>query len=235
MSDLSYFHEQEYTLGVDSALAVSATQRADFVGLLHARRTLRLNPLGGRSCVAIGEIAGVGHVVARQYMRGGLLRLLVEALHLRIGKTRAEHEYQMLQKAREIGINVPDPIGYALRGGVLYEAWLFTREIADTKSMVELAFSEDERLPALIDALLAQVVLLIRSRILHVDLHPGNVLVDPAGKVYLLDFDKAVPFDGSLNDLRDRYLCRWRRAVIKHQLPDILAELVSHGLRVSFE
>jgi 3-deoxy-D-manno-octulosonic acid kinase len=235
MSDLTFYNEGPYRLGAAADIPLDDEQRRAFVELLKAGQRLKLNPLGGRNCIAVGEVPGVGSVVARQYMRGGFLRFVIEALYFRFGKTRGEREFGVLHQARSVGVNVPDPLGFAVRGGLFYEAWLFTREIPETKSIVEYAFEHEDGLPQLIDALLAQVVLLIRNRIFHVDLHPGNVLADRAGKVYLLDFDKAVHFRGTLNDLRDRYLCRWRRAVIKHQLPDVLAELMSHGLRINFE
>lgn len=57
----------------------------------------------------------------------------------------------------------------------------------------------------------------------------GNVLVYPEQSVYLIDFDKARHFKGSASDLRKAYICRWRRAVIKHGLPEVLSEYVSAG------
>jgi aminoglycoside phosphotransferase (APT) family kinase protein len=106
--------------------------------------------------------------------------------------------------------------------------------------------------------------MLILNGIKHVDLHPGNVLVDGTGQVFLLDFDKAFfilndensPFLLSLKEqahapdsqnmlssreimrevlflrrLRDFYLRRWRRAVIKHGLPDYVSETMCLRLR----
>jgi hypothetical protein len=49
--------------------------------------------------------------------------------------------------------------------------------------------------------------------------------------VHVVDFDNARPFDGSERDLRDQYLRRWRRAVIKHNLPETLSELMAMELR----
>jgi 3-deoxy-D-manno-octulosonic acid kinase len=80
-----------------------------------------------------------------------------------------------------------------------------------------------------------QVVLLINQQILHVDLHPGNVLVDADGKVFLLDFDKAQKVAGKRNKLRDYYLCRWRRAVIKYNLPEVLSEMFALTLLRNFD
>ena len=61
------------------------------------------------------------------------------------------------------------------------------------------------------------------------------MLVDHEDQVYLVDFDKAKRFSGPLNELRDHYLCRWRRAVIKHELPETLSEMMSADLRQNFD
>jgi predicted unusual protein kinase regulating ubiquinone biosynthesis (AarF/ABC1/UbiB family) len=65
---------------------------------------------------------------------------------------------------------------------------------------------------------------LAENRILHVDLHPGNILVDTRPQVYIIDFDKAVTTAYHSSKLRQRYIRRWRRAVIKHELPLFLHE-----------
>ena len=60
--------------------------------------------------------------------------------------------------------------------------------------------------------------------ILHPDLHPGNVLVDPDGQTWFIDFDKAVTYSGRRLRLVARYRQRWQRAVRKHSLsPDLAA------------
>ena len=74
-------------------------------------------------------------------------------------------------------------------------------------------------------AVIKQVSILIKNKILHVDLHPGNVIVGNQNQVYLLDFDKASIFPGEKNALRSRYLRRWNRAIQKHGLPEILSEI----------
>jgi 3-deoxy-D-manno-octulosonic acid kinase len=75
-----------------------------------------------------------------------------------------------------------------------------------------------------------QVSILIKNSILHVDLHPGNVIVDNQDRVYILDFDKGDIFSGNINKLKSRYLSRWNRAIQKHQLPEMLIELMCSAL-----
>jgi 3-deoxy-D-manno-octulosonic acid kinase len=81
------------------------------------------------------------------------------------------------------------------------------------------------------DQVVRSVRRLIEARICHVDLHPGNVLVDGDGRIYLIDFDKAFRFTGSDRELRDWYISRWRRAITKHGLPEVLGDALSTGLR----
>ena len=74
-----------------------------------------------------------------------------------------------------------------------------------------------------------------QNQILHVDLHLGNVLVDSNSRVYLIDFDKARYSIQNKDKLRDKYLRRWRRAVIKHRLPEKLSDLMHSCLRENYD
>jgi len=78
-------------------------------------------------------------------------------------------------------------------------------------------------------AVSSQVSALIEHGILHVDLHPGNVLVNPEGRLFLIDFDKARLYKNS-RGLKDKYLRRWRRAVDKHDLPPFLYYKLEEGI-----
>jgi len=80
------------------------------------------------------------------------------------------------------------------------------------------------------ESVIGQISLLIQNDILHVDLHPGNIVVDGADQIFLVDFDKGQIHPGSKEKLRNRYLTRWQRAVTKHRLPDILTEMLQAGL-----
>ena len=75
-----------------------------------------------------------------------------------------------------------------------------------------------------------QISALIKNNILHVDLHPGNVIIDNQNSAYILDFDKGDIFSGNKYKLKSRYLSRWNRAIQKHQLPEMLIELMCSGL-----
>lgn len=187
--------------------------------------------LGGRASVHYIEVAGLGKIVIKSYSRGGVLGYLVRKLYLRLGPIRSQREFEILEQVRSCGVNAPEPLLYVYKGNLFYRTWLITREVEDKQTLVELALSDEDRARDTIHSLLEQIVKLIKNRIFHIDLHPGNVLVDKSGSTFLVDFDKAIRFKGPPDQLRDLYLFRWRRAVIKHGLPQFLSELVSLGLR----
>lgn len=189
------------------------------------------NVLGGRGIVYGGGIEGLGDVVLKGYLRGGWLKLLVADRHLRIGAGRSRHEFEILETVRTLGVNAPEPLVFIEKGGLLYNAWLVTREIAEAKSLIDIAKRDGARGLRLLESLSHQMGTLIQNRIYHVDLHPGNAVVSKDDAVFIVDFDKAIQYIGSRNELRDRYLRRWRRAVIKHGLPELLSEGVCLNLR----
>jgi tRNA A-37 threonylcarbamoyl transferase component Bud32 len=168
-------------------------------------------------------------VVIKEYRRGGLLRFMRRRHYIRIGPTRPEREFRNLRAARDAGLNVPEPVLSVSRGMLFYRGWLVTRFVAG-RSLVDVVSSGTDGIPDMLDDLTRQVGLLIERRLAHVDLHPGNVLVDAAGRLYLLDFDRVFAFDEPAEELRRRYEVRWRRAVEKHELPAILADRFSEGL-----
>ena len=189
-------------------------------------------PLGGRREVVELDLAGiVGPVVLKYYARGGILSNFVKETYLRTGKTRGRREFDLLREFRGRGGNAPEPVAFAHAGRLLYRGWLVTRKIPDARSLADLALSDEAAALRLMAGVCRQVDLLIESRILHVDLHPGNVLVDAAGTVHIIDFDKGRRFRLGTRLLRRRYLSRWRRAVTKYGLPESLTERLASGLR----
>ena len=75
---------------------------------------------------------------------------------------------------------------------------------------------------------------MLDAGVYHPDLHPGNVMIDPQGQAWLIDFDKAVLF--SEPELGDRCIAlgmRWRRSVRKHGLSESFCESFDRGLKGS--
>ena len=186
--------------------------------------------LGGRRSVFIDKVDKIGFVAVKYYHRGGLVRPFIKKRYLKLGKTRCQTEYEILQKVRSIGINAPEPIAFAYRGCLFYQGWLVTREIKHHHTLAELSLLNEKRARFAMKKVIEQVSTLIKNSILHVDLHPGNVIVDNQDRVYILDFDKGVIFPGNINILKNRYIRRWNRAIKKHKLPEMLIELMYTGL-----
>ena len=186
--------------------------------------------LGGRATIIPTQLKGVGPVVIKQYRRGGLVRYFFKHRYLKLCRTRAQHEFELLDRVGALGINVPQPIAYAHHGRLFYRAWLVTRQIRQSVTLARLSLNDERKAGIVMESVIAQISSLIRNDILHVDLHPGNVVIDTAEKVYLLDFDKGSVYHGKRQKLRNRYLTRWQRAVAKHQLPDILSQSLRTGL-----
>jgi 3-deoxy-D-manno-octulosonic acid kinase len=175
------------------------------------------------------QVAGIGPVIVKYYTRRGLLKFFIRRTYL--GRSRAEQEMKALLKVRRLGVNAPLPLAAATLGRLFRRAQLVSSEIVGKRSLPELKNCGHLEIREALEKLVEQIELLVKAKILHIDLHPENVLIDPEGKVYLIDFDKAREFKGSRRQLRMKYLNRWRRAVIKHGLPDIFSEIVALGMR----
>lgn len=191
--------------------------------------------LGGRGFHTSVTIDGIGPVVIKHYKRGGLFRHLVKQTYVKWGKTRCQVEYEQLQNAGKMGVSVSEPVAFAYCGEIFYRGWLITREIKHHKSLADLSKKDEKRMLLAMEMLIDNVATLIRNRLFHVDLHPGNVLADTDNHIYIVDFDKARRFCGSRNTLRDKYIRRWKRAVQKHQLPEMLHALMEQGLNKDFD
>lgn len=191
--------------------------------------------LSGRSAMLGGSIDGVGEVVMKTYRRGGFLRFFLGHLHMRLAQSRSRKEFKMLERVRELGVNAPEPVAYIEYGEFWYKAWLVTKRIPGAETLIDIAYQDESRAIALGKEVARQIGKLIKHGVYHIDLHPGNIVVSKDCEVFIVDFDKAYNFSGGLNDLRDRYLRRWRRAVLKHGLPEVLSEAISLELRNNYE
>jgi 3-deoxy-D-manno-octulosonic acid kinase len=181
--------------------------------------------LGGRAPVINTVINGLGPVVIKQFKRGGLIRFIIKNRYMKYGKTRGQLELELMQKLRQLGIRTPEPIAYAYRGFPLYTAWLITREIEEACTLAELCGQDIERVNRIMKRVFEQIDRLVECRCMHVDLHPGNILVDQNDNIYLIDFDKGYFSSANSDKLYDDYYKRWQRSIVKHHLPRILDEM----------
>ncbi len=200
-------------------------QRDQLITCFYREPTPPGSGLEGRSRMPTCELADVGPVVVKIYIRGGLMGRCNRHRYLRWGPTRSEQEFGWLQQVRQLGIHAPEPVAAVHRGGLFYRCWLVTRRVSGALPLTQFSRRHPEGLASAMAACGRQIARLVQNRILHPDLHPGNVLVDPRGKTWIIDFDKAAVYRGRRPNLADRYRRRWRRAVRKHDLPPELAAL----------
>lgn len=188
--------------------------------------------LAGRAMLEQIDIHGIGSCLIKAYRRGGFIGKLFGFKHYRSSseKSRAQLEFEALEYVHSIGIFAPRPVAAIATPGRYYRSWLVMEEIQGGTPIEDIAQHEPARLPAIFHSFLSQLDILVANSYLHTDLHPGNVIVTSDNKVWLLDFDKSVTFCGTERELRRKYLSRWRRAVLKHSLPDTLIEFFSQGL-----
>ena len=191
--------------------------------------------LGGRTSVLISEIDEIGSVAVKYYHRGGFIRHFIKKRYLKCGKTRCQIEYEILNKVLHLGINVPEPIVYAYRGIPFYKAWLVTRAVKQHQTLALLSLKDAVKAFSLMEKVVDHVSVLIQNKILHVDLHPGNVLVDQSFRIFLIDFDKAHFSCLNKDKLIDKYINRWQRAIVKHELPEMLWKIMRTELRKAVE
>ena len=218
-----------YHFGLSTALSDQQLER--FVKLFNTLGNRVDSVLGGRTSVKMVRIPGLGPMVVKYYVRGGLIQHFIKRSYLRWGKTRCQIEYEILNKVRHLGIGAPEPVAFAFEGRLFYRCWLITKEIKQHQSLAQLSLSDPDLALSLISQVASQVCTLIQNKIRHVDLHPGNVLVDAKSNIFLIDFDKAYLTRLNTHKLRTKYSDRWKRAVIKHRLPERLWKTLTTELQ----
>lgn len=136
--------------------------------------------------------AGIEEWVLRTYRRGGLIARLSEQRYVWTGlqRTRAFRELRLTAELFDQGLPVPRPVAAGVnRYGFTYEGALITVRIPGARALAELlVFGEAD------DALLQRVGRTVRRfhdvGLDHVDLNARNLLIDPQGKVWLIDLDR---------------------------------------------
>jgi len=182
--------------------------------------------LSGRGRVKSIHIPEAGNVIIKEYKRGGMISFFNKKTYVDFrGKIRSEKEFEMLLMAKKAGVDVPLPLAYVSRGNLFYRAWLITKKINKCQNFAEIAVQNRKRAMKILPEISDSIKKLIKHRIYHVDLHPGNVLIDADDKNYIIDFDKALNFMGSKKKLSRLYRKRWARAVLKYDLPDFMSNL----------
>nr|WP_253944269.1 3-deoxy-D-manno-octulosonic acid kinase [Pseudogemmobacter hezensis] len=131
-------------------------------------------------------------LVWRHFWRGGLVGRVNRDLYLRrpAAQSRAMEEFMLLDWMREQGLPVPRPIMARYQpAGLFYRADLITERIPQSRTLAEVL--RDAPLSAAVWGQIGQVIAQMHvAGVDHTDLNCRNILLDEAGKVWLIDFDK---------------------------------------------
>lgn len=207
---------------IGSKIKLKKADKQGLVSCFEQRITRNHGTLEGRAEIATIHLGDIGPVVVKRYTRGGVIRVFNSSTYLKIFQYRCKEEFTLLVLLRQLGIRVPRPIAFAYHGKLLYKAWLISQEIKNARTLAELSRSEPDRVEELMPTLIDQLDMLIDNRIYHVDFHPGNVIVNDQGQLFIIDFDRARTNFRNKTKLHHKYVKRWERAVLKHNLPATL-------------
>ena len=215
MTDIQSF--QSYHIG--SEIKLTHYQNRQLVECFEKPILTAEGVLGGRAAISKIQLKDIGPAVVKSYTRGGVIRHFNRQTYVKFSRYRCQSEYELLLFLNQLGISVPQPIAFGYQGNIFYHAWLITHEILNSCTLAEFSKTNPERIRPIMNELTRQLDILIENQIHHVDLHPGNVLVDNQDNLYIIDFDKARTTPQNRQKLKKKYLHRWQRAVLKYQLP----------------
>ncbi|MCK5100542.1 MAG: hypothetical protein KAR45_20700 [Desulfobacteraceae bacterium] len=219
-----YTKHKSYKFGSQSDL--SQVVLDNLISLFNSQKNKKPDSiLAGRNSIIKTNISEFGSIIIKQYARGGLIAHFNKDKYLYSKKSRSELEYNALINAKKAEVNVPQPIAHVSKGFPFYQAWLITKEIENAKNFAELCRDKENKAIDLLPEICANIDKLIENSIHHIDLHPGNIIIDNADKPFILDFDKACSFTGPKEKLAEKYKQRWQRAIKKHKLSDNLLNL----------
>lgn len=158
---------------------------------------------------------GDERAVLRHYYRGGLVAKLSKDSFFWTGaeRSRAFAEFRLLEWMVLQGLPVPVPLGAKVqRSGLLYRCDLITRTLPHTQTLADRIAVDV--LPAEVWAELGRVVRSMHALgVWHADLNAKNILIDDAGAVSLIDFDRCRRREGDA--WQQDNLLRLRRSLDK--------------------
>ena len=154
--------------------------------------------------------------VLRHYRRGGKIASWLDDRYIWSGleNTRAFREWRLLVKLVEQRLPVPYPFAArVVRNGFFYRADLVTREICNAHTLAQLlmrsplSFEQWRKIGRIIRRF-------HEAGVFHADLNAHNILIDPVGEVYLIDFDKGAMRESS-QQWKNNNLLRLHRSLLK--------------------
>ncbi|TEA78400.1 3-deoxy-D-manno-octulosonic acid kinase [Allopusillimonas ginsengisoli] len=166
---------------------------------------------GGRQAAWFVE-GGFGAAVLRRYRRGGLVAHLSADRYIWTGEhsTRSFAEFDLLHFMHRQGLPVPRPLAASYwRKGAGYRAAILVQRLMDTRPLAQIL---DEANP---HDVATAIFAVHEAGIWHADLNAYNILLDPQGKAWLIDFDKGRLHPLLSAERRRGNLLRLRRSLVK--------------------
>ncbi len=134
------------------------------------------------------------NIVRRHYCRGGLPAKFSRDKFVFRGfkASRSFRELTLLLHMRQLELPVPEPIAArCVVSGLLYRADILMSEIVSSKTLAQLI--AENKLEQEVWIKVGKIIWQFHHQgIQHVDLNANNILLDKAGDVYLIDFDRCV-------------------------------------------
>jgi 3-deoxy-D-manno-octulosonic acid kinase len=170
--------------------------------------------LAGRGLTLFIDYGG-RHWVLRHYHRGGRVAALLGDRYLWTGESRARpmREWRLMSELRAEGLPVPAPVAARyVREGLFYRGDLITERIIDA---LPLSGWLDRGGVALTHwrAVGACIRHFHERGVCHADLNAHNILLDKAGAVSLIDFDRGTRREHG--EWQQKNLARLRRSLVK--------------------
>lgn len=177
-----------------------------------ASPSLQAQPVdeGGRKAAWYVRCGGHDGVL-RRYRRGGWVARVSNDRYVWTGvnQVRSLNEFDVLRSLYEAGLPVPRPYAAAYwKTGPSYRAAILVERLHDVRALASsIDVADYEQVARSIYAMHEQGVW-------HADLNAYNILLDPEGRAWLIDFDKASRPVLSL-ERRSANLLRLRRSLAK--------------------
>lgn len=145
------------------------------------------NKYGGRN--AAWFISYKKHkTVLRYYNRGGLVGSFNPHFHLwrGINRVRSFLEFRIITSLKSCGISVPSPLAATYwRYGLVYRAAILTERVLDAYPLAHTLTRSNWESAA------RMIAKMHRNDFWHADLNVFNILLNPMGQVWIIDFDLA--------------------------------------------
>lgn len=159
-------------------------------------------------------------MVLRRYQRGGAVARVSRSSYLYMGwrRVRSVAEFQVLMRALELGLPVPQPIAASVwwKGVLSYQASLLTERLQGVQSLGQLVGTLKWSRWQAVGRTIRRFH---EAGICHADLNCFNVLLS-GDSVYLIDFDKGAFRDPAAKGWRNRNLKRLHRSLNKVVWPE---------------